>query len=38
MQLARLEGNGELHPADAKSALVMYLDELIAAGRAKLAN
>jgi tyrosyl-tRNA synthetase len=30
--------SGELHPADAKSALVVYLDELIAAGRTKLAN
>ena len=27
---------GELHPADAKSALVEYLDELIAPGRAQL--
>ncbi|PSP55610.1 tyrosine--tRNA ligase [Halobacteriales archaeon QS_1_67_19] len=32
-----LEG-GELHPADAKSALATYLDELIAPGREKLAD
>jgi tyrosyl-tRNA synthetase len=30
--------SGELHPADAKSALATYLDELVAPGREKLAS
>jgi tyrosyl-tRNA synthetase len=30
--------SGELHPADAKSALATYLDELVAPGREKLAE
>lgn len=35
-ELATALDNGNLHPADAKSALAEYLDELIAPGRAKL--
>lgn len=34
--LATAVESGDLHPADAKSALAAYLDELIAPGRAKL--
>ncbi len=36
--LAAALESGELHPADAKSALASHLDELIAPGRAKLAG